>query len=329
MTDYGKNSAELESEVEAQRQRVESRIDELRDRLSPGQLVDELLSYTRNGGQSFLTNLGNTIAHNPMPTALLGVSLVWLMSGQGVRLMGEPTQRRSTSRAEESGMDWAETDFPYATISGGLRRVSHSADASGEWTSEFEDTAGGRYRAKSNAEGHRRGHFIDNTGRMIGAFIDEAGHRIRDFSDEAGNRFADAAGWATHRWQDLTSGIGQAAHDLTGRGQHLSSQMGSGASAARQRVGDLYTDLPLVGGALAFAMGAALGATLPRTREEDMMVGKLGDSLRDRAFDAADKLYEEGKAKAGEIYDKGKEQVDRAYRDVTGTPGSGTGSILH
>ena len=47
MTYDNKSAAELEREVAEQRSRVESRIGEIKDRLSPGQLLDEALSYAR------------------------------------------------------------------------------------------------------------------------------------------------------------------------------------------------------------------------------------------------------------------------------------------
>ena len=53
MTYENKSSAELEREVEAQRNRVEARLGEIKDRLSPGQLLDEALSYTKHGGAHF------------------------------------------------------------------------------------------------------------------------------------------------------------------------------------------------------------------------------------------------------------------------------------
>ena len=119
MSNYSKDSAQLEREVEEQRQKIENRIGEIRERLSPGQIVDELLSYTKNGGQNFAANLGQTVSNNPMPAALLGISLVWLMSGQGPKL-SMPHSEPARPRGDE---------YPYATVSGGFRRVSHAAEA--------------------------------------------------------------------------------------------------------------------------------------------------------------------------------------------------------
>ena len=91
MSAFGRESAVLEQEAEAQRHKVEERIDQIRERLSPGQLVDELMSYTKDGGQHFAANLGQAVTSNPLPAALLGVSLVWLMSGNGANNAARPT----------------------------------------------------------------------------------------------------------------------------------------------------------------------------------------------------------------------------------------------
>jgi len=127
-----KTSAQLEREVNEQRNRVEARIGEIKDRLSPGQLVDELLSYTKDGGSNFAGNFAQQVTANPIPAALVGVGLVWLM---GSNLSG------MQSSAPQSRQDWDE--YPYARVkSSGLRRVKHAADETGQWWSEFESDTG-------------------------------------------------------------------------------------------------------------------------------------------------------------------------------------------
>ncbi|HEV2518060.1 MAG TPA: nutrient deprivation-induced protein [Devosia sp.] len=312
MSSFGKDSAQLEQEVEEQRRRVEDRIGEIRERLSPGQLVDEVLSYTKDGGMNFAAGLGNTITANPLPAALLGISLVWLMSGKGTNppTSGEP---RSAHRHEP--------EYPYATATGGrMRRISHGADDMGRWRSEFEDAGGKRYKAESNELGHRLGAFVDDAGRKFGGFIDEAGHRVSDFQDEAGNKLEEATGWASHRWHDVQAGVGAALEQAGQQAQHLASGTQHQLNRAGSMVGSAFNSQPLVAGALAFAAGAALGATLPHTAEEDKLLGKAGDKTRREAAGAASDLYEAGKEKAAELYDKGKEGATQLYDELRETP---------
>lgn len=305
MSTYSKDSAQLEREVEEQRQKIESRIGEIRERLSPGQIVDELLSHAGNGGQDFAANLGKTVSNNPLPATLLGISLVWLMSGQGPKLSAGADPARP--RAQE---------YPYATVSGGMRRIGHAADAAGDWYSEWEDGAGKRYKAKSNELGHRASEFIDDAGRKFGGFIDEAGHRVRDFQDEAGNRFDEAAGWASHPFHDLQHGVSQAVDQVANQAQHLGGAARHQVDRTTRMAMDMFRDQPLVAGALAFAAGAAIGAALPHTEQEDHAIGTVADKVKRQASDAALEAYEEGKAGAAELYDKGKEKVGQLYSDV-------------
>lgn len=315
METNGKDSAQLEREVEAQRQRIENRIGEIRERLSPGQLMDEVLSYTKDGGKQFASGLGTTISNNPLPAVLLGVSLVWLMSGQGARPGAQHGEQRSQSRDEP--------EYPYATVTGGMRRVGHAADENGKWYSEFEDTGGKRYKAEANELGHRLGAFMDEAGRKFGGFIDETGHRVRDFQDEAGNRFDEAAGWASHRWHDMQQGVGSAIGQVTEQAQHLGGAAQHQLNRATRGLMSGYENQPLVAGALAFAAGAALGSALPHTEQEDQLLGKVADKTRHDAVVAASELYEAGKEKAGELYEKGKEGAAQLYEEARGNGTSG------
>ena len=310
MSTYSKDSAQLEREVEEQRQRIENRIGEIRDRLSPGQIVDELLSYTKNGGQHFAANLGQTVSNNPLPAALLGISLVWLMSGQGPKL-AMPHLHSSHERARPP-----QPEYPYANVSGGLRRVSHSADTSGKWYSEFEDTAGKRYKAESNEHGHRIGEFMDDAGKKFGGFIDETGHRVRDFQDEAGNRLDEAMGWASHTWHGVQQGVSDTIDHMAQQAQHLGSSAQHQMDRTSRMMMDMFQNQPLVAGALAFAAGAAIGAALPNTEQEDKAIGKIADKVKTKAAEVASDTYEEGKARAADLYEQGKESATHLYEEV-------------
>ena len=327
-----KNSAELEREVEAQRSRVEQTIGEIRERLSPGQLVDELLSYTKDGGAHFASSLGRSVVANPIPAALLGVSLAWLMAGN--RLGQGHEQRSESSRdwsREDSGR-WSREDrtYPYATIRGsGLQRVSHAADEMGVWYSEFIDDEGQTYRARSDQSGKRSGHFIDATGRIFGGFVDEAGNRIEQFRDEAGNLLDEASGWASHTWHDVREAVNRGASGVAHAAARIGGDVQSQASRLTRTLIDELENQPLVAGALAFAVGAALGAALPRTRQEDQVMGKAADQVKREAGHMANELYEKGKEQAAGLYEeaagKAGEVYEKAKSTLTGPDTGGNG----
>jgi hypothetical protein len=83
---------------------------------------------------------------------------------------------------------------------------------------------------------------------------------------------------------------------------------------------DTFQNQPLVAGALAFAAGAALGAALPHTKQEDAVIGEVGDKVRVKAAEVASDVYEEGKSRAADLYEKGKESLGELYEDVVAAP---------
>lgn len=72
----------LEQEINAKRERISNIVDSLESRMSPGQLFDQALAYTKGNGGEFFGNLGTTLKNNPVPTALTAVGLAWLAMNQ-------------------------------------------------------------------------------------------------------------------------------------------------------------------------------------------------------------------------------------------------------
>ena len=73
-----------EQEADAARDRLEQSLNELRGRLTPGRMIDEALDYSRDGQVGeFVRNFGGQIKSNPLPVALVGAGLAWLMLGRG------------------------------------------------------------------------------------------------------------------------------------------------------------------------------------------------------------------------------------------------------
>lgn len=77
-----KSPETLEQEIDAQRRSISQIVDSLENRFTPGQLIDQALSYTKGHGGEFFGNLGTTLKNNPVPTALTGLGLAWLAMNQ-------------------------------------------------------------------------------------------------------------------------------------------------------------------------------------------------------------------------------------------------------
>ncbi|HEX8587643.1 DUF3618 domain-containing protein [Pseudomonas sp.] len=89
--EYGRTSSEpvdgnspdaIERNIDARRANIENIVDALENKLSPGQLIDQALAYTKENGGEFFGNLGTSVKNNPVPALLTTVGVAWLMLGQ-------------------------------------------------------------------------------------------------------------------------------------------------------------------------------------------------------------------------------------------------------
>ncbi|WP_431323307.1 DUF3618 domain-containing protein [Rhizobium sp. YTU87027] len=292
-TPMSPTTAQIEREIDDDRRRIEEKIDAIQQRLSPGQLVDEVLAYAKSSdGGEYVASLGTALKNNPIPLALMGISLAWLMTGP-----------------KSSLSSYAETvEYPLATVQGDVRRTGPVQADGDKRYSHFVDDAGTRYRALTDEAGKRAGPFVDDTGKTFRGLADAAGQQIQDIRDEAGVLFDQASGWASHTWQRVTNSAGRFGDALADAGR---DSFGAGAQIGESALAH-YRDQPLVGGALAFAIGAALGAALPHTQREDSELGPLSDDIKKQASDGLSRVL----TKAAEVAEDVSGRAVSAVADI-------------
>jgi len=78
------DSRQLEREAEETRHQLARTLGELRERITPGELLDQVLDYARDsGGGEFVRNLGRQATANPLSVCLIGAGLAWLALSNG------------------------------------------------------------------------------------------------------------------------------------------------------------------------------------------------------------------------------------------------------
>ncbi|MDX0904777.1 DUF3618 domain-containing protein [Sinorhizobium medicae] len=300
------SAAELQREIEADRQRIEEKLHEIQERMSPGELMDELLEYAKtSGGSEYLSNLGVALKSNPIPVALMGVSLAWLIANPASR----------APRHEEQ-----DDDYPLAPVRGSVRRVGPVESSFGERYSHFTDESGSRFRALTDDSGRRAGHFIDPAGKVYRGFADAAGKQIEDIRDETGTLFDEASGWASRTWRQVSAAAGRMSASVTGAGRSFADSMQGAGRSLEEQGAQLnaailrhFRDQPLVGGALAFAAGAAIGAALPHSEAEDAAMGDVAEDMRTNISARANAGVAQAMEAGQEILDKAGEAVLEAH----------------
>lgn len=107
-----RRSEQLEQEAEQTRHELSATLDELLTRASPGHVMDQFVSYAREGGGAdFFRNFGRQVRDNPIPTVLVGAGMAWLMmannrpasSGMGGRAGGQGLMERAGAAASDAG----------------------------------------------------------------------------------------------------------------------------------------------------------------------------------------------------------------------------------
>ena len=295
-----KTSAQIEHEIEADRQRIGARMDAIQDRMTPGRLVDEVLTYAKSsGGSEYFRSLGFAVKDNPLPVALMGIGLAWLMAGKGVPSSSQPSTPNET--------------LPLDRAEGRVRRVGPPTREGDTHFSHFVDESGKRWRAMTDEAGRRAGHYMDSAGKTYRGFTDASGRQISEIFDEAGAALDTASGWASSTWAQV---------------KHAAGEIGASGTALKDRTADLneamlrqVRDHPLVGGALAFAMGAAVGASLPSTEQEDVLMGDASDAAKEAASSKATEVAREGQEIAAATLEKTvavASDIHEAARDRVG-----------
>ena len=75
------SSRDVEREADQKRAELSSTLEQLRDKLTPGQIVDDMLAGSSVHASKFLSNLGTTVRDHPVPALLIGAGLAMMMTG--------------------------------------------------------------------------------------------------------------------------------------------------------------------------------------------------------------------------------------------------------
>src|SRR6516162_5676272 len=153
-------SARLEREAEETLWQLSGTLDELRGRMTPGRVVDQVLDYTRcNPAAEFLHNLRREIRENPMPLVVVGIGILWLV------LATNRTTRAAIASAADQATEKAE-DIGMAT--------STAMTRTGEWGQQMVARLGDRMSDVASTVGNTAAEFTDRARDAAGGLADRA-----------------------------------------------------------------------------------------------------------------------------------------------------------
>jgi Protein of unknown function (DUF3618) len=258
-----RTTSDIERDIARTRDEMSRTIGAIQQRLSPGQMFEQMLHYFSSGsGRSladgagmFAQNMGRTIRDNPLPVALVATGLAWLMVSRGRRRASvydpyedydEYDEYDEYDRLEE---DWdrhygvATDDVPSAYddrperpeapgagvgVSSAPGRVPRGPTGSVGAASVSEMQGGGR----DEDEG---GLGSDPVSERAQEAAEEARFRARRAADDARRQTAHAGASAHGRSEEVRGSAERAGREHRGRKQRAREGMDRAAQAARRR----------------------------------------------------------------------------------------------
>ena len=239
---------------------AKDRVGQLAD--TTGDHVSHLADTTGDRMGAFKDQAGNqvsslgsgvldTIKANPVPAALIGISLGWVLMNRqngGTQPMRTPNMYASGGTTYGNGQystGGSSNDGPSAAD-----RLGDVASGAKDRVEQLADTTGDRVSALKDQAGETVSSLKDQAGDTVSSFKDQAGDTVSSLKDQAGSQVS----------------------AITGRAQDTAVQVKSSFQQT------LETN-PLTIGALAIALGLAAGLALPTTPVEDRAFGDARDNL--------------------------------------------------
>ncbi len=289
---------QIEEDIARERASLASTIDALQDRASVDHMAREALGMIKTNAAAYTRSIDEAVRANPVAVALTGVGLAWLVFGS----------KKSSTDRDDMPDRWGKTapnahpHYPYDT------------DVDKGWSQEAD-----RLRARASASLRR----VEADAKSYYARLrDGAADTYEDARDYASERAAILADFANDLARSFSSGLDQVSEQsreriIAARERAYSARLKAERTAKKtsSETVRFIEDHPLVAGAIAAALGAALATALPRTRIEDRTFGAESDRL----MDEANRLYRSERARALRIAEGVGDELKDAAIDTMDT----------
>ena len=265
---------EIQDSIEQTREQMSETIGELQERLSPAHIkaqireatigkVEDMAQRASDTMYEARQSVVSTVTSNPVPAALVGIGLAWLwMNRRNGGSSYEDTARRWRYRGGgyDRGYDRYPDDSYRRFDEGGMSSYDRDERSAPGLASKASDAISGASDKISGAVGQAS----DKISGLVGQ------------AREASSQFA-------ARTKDRVSGMVDQAQQTADR---VKSSAQNQAQMAQDRFNRAMDENPLAVGAIALAVGTAIGLAIPQTRKENEWMGEARDNLLDTAQSA-------------------------------------------
>lgn len=359
----GRSSEAIKADIERTRNEMTEKIDTIQERLSPDNLkqqaqvmvqdimqesADAISDFVKSNAQQAGRSLVEAIKHNPLPSAVIGLGLGWLLMNTVNSGRSEDDRYRNNYAPGPYGRGMAPGSMsgaraPYGGSS--LDDVYGGQYGQVEWqephthygnghergmAAKAGDMAGKAGRTAQDVAG-KVGDTAQNVAGTVGGAVQNAAGGVQDAAQSAADTVGHAAQSLASRVGDAAGSIAQPAsqmgrqarHQAMNAGRQVASQTGNLGSETQYQAGRAgrtvqrtLEDNPLVFGAAALLAGVAIGVSLPATRQERQLLGDMHDQVMDKAQDMVSTLTEEAKQVVQEVKPRLEETAHKVVEDL-------------
>jgi hypothetical protein len=225
--------------------------------------ASSMLSDAGSTAQQAGSGIIETIKRNPIPAAMAGIGIGWLVT------------HRSSSNASSQ---WNSSSGAYRDRYSFDGRGSGYSSGDRSWESDRSSTG------QDGGVQERVGEMADTVGQRIGSVGDTVGDRLSSVGDTVG---------------EVPQMVGQRAQGLGSQAQRIIEQS------------------PLAVGAVAVAVGTAVGLALPSTQVEQQVLGSTSEKLLSTAEETATQAMRQaregsqsgGQGSSNQMSDQGNSQT--------------------
>ncbi|HEY1961392.1 MAG TPA: hypothetical protein VGG69_03150 [Rhizomicrobium sp.] len=327
-------------ESQQRRANVAQLIEELRDHVTPAEIVNQVIGV--DGGQEIARFVGRQlrqqVQRNPIPVAVIGVGMAWLLFANALRRHREIPLHDGLDYNYELYDEYA--DRSVRLIAGARRIIRHFSEGAARprgfnvsaqevempQTSSDNGTEGRRERNSTAMDndvqvGESALQNRENDGGSQAGFLNRTLQKGRDAATGLAQAALHKSGEA---FGDAKEAVGQTASSLMERTNEMATRtkraVGRQASQAGSGIGQLAREQPLMVAGVGFALGVALGLLIPLSRAEREVLGEQAEKLKDKASELASEGYERAKGVAQRAYDAASETIksEAENQGVTG-----------
>jgi len=364
------SSSEIRADIDQTRASVGDKIDQLQARLDPNRLkqqaqetVQEMLSdtagsmteYVKTHKDEMVTSLADAARRNPLPTAMIGLGLGWLilesMAGNRPQERRQqssshnyvgvyapqgagPAMGREYSPSQSNEGYYASTDWSQSGYRAGAQNPSGYPQSQGsrqEYGQEYrqgnwQGSGQGSYQESGNGHQHGENPLAKATGVVkdtVGGVTDRVSDVLSNTVGDVKERVSDTVGEIKDRVNETMGGVRQQAEELGQQGQRSFNragyQMDEWQQRARyegQRRGQQVVRNLEDNPLIYGAVALAAGAALALLLPQSHVENRAFGEMREQVMAKGQEVLETAKGHAQQVIEEVRPELEEKVRQI-------------